>query len=91
MYTKTEKICINASAKAKVASRCRFGAHLVDFWPPGRALLASLGRAEALLGRFGAALGPQKVKNGLEAKLPFDPWRPNPSQEFEKDAFQHIF
>ena len=64
---------------------------MTDFWPPGRALLASLGRPEALLGRFGAALGPQKVKNELEAKRPFDSWSPNSSQEVEKDAFQHIF
>ena len=81
---------LNASAKAKVASRCRFGALLVDFWPPGRALWASLGRPEALLGRFGAALGPQKVKNGLGPKLPFDSWSPNSFQDVEKDAFQDI-
>ena len=89
-HAKTEKIRVNASAEAKVASRCRFGAFLVDFWPSGSALLASLGRPEALLGRFGAALGPQKVKNGLEAKLAFDSWSPNSSQEVEKDAFQDI-
>ena len=74
-----------------MASRCRFGALLVDFWPPGRALLASLGRPEALLGRFGAALGPQKVKNGLGPKLAFDSWSPNSLQEVEKDAFQDVF
>ena len=71
-HAKTEKIRVNASAKAKVASRCRFGALLVDFWLLGRALLASLGRPEALLGRFGAALGPSKVKNEVGPKLPFD-------------------
>ena len=70
-HAKTEKIRVNASAKAKVASRCRFGALLVDFWPPGRALLASLGRLEALLGRFGAALGGQKMKNSVCTKLTF--------------------
>ena len=85
------KIRVNLSAKAKAASRCRFGALLVDFWPPRRALLASLGRPEALLGRFGAALGPQKVKNELGPKLPFDSWRPNSLQEVEKDAFQDVF
>ena len=90
-HAKTEKVRVNASAKAKVASRCRFGGLLADFWPSGRALLASLGRPEALLGRFGAALGPQKVKNGLEAKLPFDSWSPNSLQEVEKDAFQDVF
>ena len=90
-HAKTEKIHVNASAKTNVASRCRSGALLVDFWAPGRELLASLGRLEALLGRFGAALGPQKVKNGLGPKLPFDSWSPNSLQEVEKDAFQDIF
>ena len=90
-HAKTMNICVNASAKAKVASRCRFGGLLADFWPPGRAFLASLGCPEALLGRFGAALGPPKMKNGLEAKLPFDSWSPNSSQDFERDAFQDIF
>ena len=76
LHAKTMKIRVNASAKAKVASRCRFGALLVDFCLPGRALLGSLGRPEALLGRFGAALGPQKVKNGLGPKLPLIPGAP---------------
>ena len=54
---KIEEIRRNAGSKAKIASRARFGALLADFWPLGRTLLASLGRPEALLGRFGAAFG----------------------------------
>ena len=61
-HSKTKKNRVNASAKAKVASRCRFGGLLADFSPPGRALLSSLGRPEALLGRFWAALGVKKEK-----------------------------
>ena len=64
-HAKTMKIRVNASAMAKMASRCRFGALLVDFCPRWRALLASLGRPEALLGRFGAAFGGQKMKNSV--------------------------
>ena len=87
-HAKTEKIRVNASAKAKIASRCRFGGLLADFWASGRALLASLGRPEALLGRFGAALGGQKVKKSVCTKLAFGSWSPNPSQEITKDVFQ---
>ena len=54
---KIEEIRRNAGSKAKMASRARFGALLADLWPLGRALLPSLERPEALLGRFGAALG----------------------------------
>ena len=90
-HAKTKKNRVSASAKAKVASRCRFGALMTDFWRLGRPLLASLGRPEALLGRFWGALGPQKVKNGLVPKLSFDSWSPNSLQEVEKDAFQDVF
>ena len=54
---KHEEIRRNAGSKAKVASRCRFGALLADFWLHGRTLLAPLGRPEALLGRLGGAFG----------------------------------
>ena len=90
-HAKTKKIRVIASAKAKVASRCLFGALLVDFWPPGGALWASLGRPEALLGCFGAALGGQKVKNSVCTKLSFRSWSPKPSWEAKKDVFQDIF
>ena len=80
-----EEIRGNAGSKAQVASRARFGALPADFWLLGRALLASLGRPEALLGRLGAALGGQKVKNSVEAKLPFGSWSPKPSRVVKKD------
>ena len=88
---KIEEIRRNAGSKAKVASRARFGALLADFWPLGRALLASLGRPEALLGRFGAAFGGQKVKNSAWPKLPGGFWRPKPSQEVKIDPLRGNF
>ena len=88
---KIEEIRRNAGSKAKMASRARFGALLADFWPLGRALLPSLGRPEALLGRFGAALGGQKVKNSAWPKLPGGFWRPKPSEEVKIDPLRGNF
>ena len=81
----------NAGSKAKVASRARFGALLADFWPLGRALLPPLGRPEALLGLFGAALGGQKMKTSVEAKLPFGSWSCKPSRGIKKDLLRDHF
>ena len=88
---KVEEIRGNAGSKAKVASRARFGALLPDFWPLVRALSPPLGCPEALLGRFGAALGGQKVKNGVWPKLPVGFWSPKPSREAKKDLLRGNF
>ena len=88
---KIEEIRRNAGSKAKVAFRGRFGALLADFWLLGRALLPLLGRPEALLGRFGAALGDQKVKNSAWPKLPGGFWSPKPSREVKKDLLRENF
>ena len=88
---KIEEIRRNAGSKAKVASRARFGALLPDFWPLVRALSPPLGCPEALLGRFGAALGGQKVKNGVWPKLPVGFWSPKPSREAKKDLLRGNF
>ena len=88
---KIDKIHRNAGSKAKVASRCCFGGLPADFWSLGRALLGSLGCPEALLFRLGGALGGEKVKNSLVAKLYIDSWGPKPSQGVKKKALQDNF
>ena len=88
---KIEEIRRNAGSKAKIASRARFGALLADFRPLGRALLPSLGSPEALLRRFGAAFGGQKVKDSAWPKLPGGFWRPKPSQEVKIDPLRGNF